>query len=82
MKMIKQDRSGDGAAISLVWFILLNRNPTLPKVCTDTKTYMMISDLCFFLTLQLGKNLKQITAVLHPLVYVLNINLFPLHTYY
>lgn len=52
MTMMKQDSSGDGTATSLVWFVLLHRNHTLPKVCDDITTRAMILDQYFLQTLQ------------------------------
>ena len=61
MTMMKQDSSGDGTAVSLVWFVLLNRNHTLLKVRADIGTCVMISDQYTLQTSQMqGGNQKYI----------------------
>lgn len=52
MTMMKQDRGGDGTAISLVCIVLQQRNHTLLKVCDDIRTCTMILDQYFLQTLQ------------------------------
>lgn len=75
MTMMKQDSSGDGTAISLVWFVLLHCNHTLPKVCADIRTCVMILDQYSLLTLRhRGGNPKYTVYSSSP---VLNTSFFP-----